>query len=166
MEEQGSVILQSPFWGGWANCVDGLSTTDSGGIVARTDWVGLLMVGRNLKSSTTECFSLGFWTGRNFRRNFLLHKELHPDPSIQTTYWSNCQISTIQLVLSHFIGWGPVWFWTSTWSPTQSGGNCLVCCVHTLQSKLFWSTNKVCEKETNQTLCYKLYFSRDKLFLK
>ena len=42
----------------------------------------------------------------------------------------NNLISTMGPVLSHFSGWGPVWFWTCTWSPTQSGGNCLVCCVH------------------------------------
>ena len=50
--------------GGWALSVDGVSTTDSPQI--------LLMLGRNLKSSTTEHFSLGFWTGMNFQRNFLL----------------------------------------------------------------------------------------------
>ena len=52
--------------GGWSLSVDGLSTTDSDRTVVGTDAVGLLMVGRNLKSSTAEPFSLGFWTRRNF----------------------------------------------------------------------------------------------------
>ena len=62
-----------------------VSTTDSDGSVTKADGVGLLMVGRNLKCSTTERFSLGFWTGMNFRRNFLLRKEVHQEPLIQTT---------------------------------------------------------------------------------
>ena len=52
--------------GGWALSVDGVSTTDSDGSIAGADGAGLLMLGRNLKSSTTEHFSLGFWTGMNF----------------------------------------------------------------------------------------------------
>ena len=52
--------------------VDGVSTTDSDGSIAGADGAGLLMLGRNLKSSTTEHFSLGFWTGMNFQRNFPL----------------------------------------------------------------------------------------------
>ena len=65
--------------GGWALSVDGASTTDSDGSIAEADGGGLLMVGKNLKSSTTEHFSLGFWTGMNFQRNFLLCKEVRPE---------------------------------------------------------------------------------------
>ena len=33
-------------------------------------------------------------------------------------------------VLSHFVGWGPVWFWIRTWLLTAKGGSRLVCSDH------------------------------------
>ena len=49
--------------GGWVLSVGCVSTTDLDGSVTKADGVGLLMVGRNLKCSTTERFSLGFGLG-------------------------------------------------------------------------------------------------------
>ena len=109
-------------WGWWGRSVDGRKNSVF------------------LWSSTIERFSLCYWAGMNSRRNFLLHNEVHPEPSIRTTY-QNCWISAIWPDLSHFSGWGPVWFWTNTWSPTQSGGNCL-CCVHRSAARIWWFQQK------------------------
>ena len=61
-------------------------------------------------------------TGRYLRRNFLFRRVTRPEPSTRTTYWSNWCTSTTIPVLSHLVGWGPVWFWMRTQSPTTSGG--------------------------------------------
>ena len=49
-------------------------------------------------------------TGVYFLRNFLLRRVKRSEPSTRTTYWSNCRTSTTMPVLSHLVGWGPVWF--------------------------------------------------------
>ena len=64
--------------------------------------------------------------GRNFRKNFLLRRVTLRDPSMRTTYWSNCFTSITEPVLSHLRGWGPTWFCTQTLSPTDRGTRVLV----------------------------------------
>ena len=68
-------------------------------------------------------------TGRNLRKNFLLRKVTRPEPSTLTTYWSNWRTSTTIPVLSHLVGWGPVWFWIRTQSPMTKGGRTRVWAV-------------------------------------
>ena len=46
---------------------------------------------------------------------------------IRTTYWSYWWTSTTTLVLSHLVGWLPVWFCMRTWCPTLRRGSFLVC---------------------------------------
>ena len=87
----------------------------------RPDWWGGLVV-----SGVTETFWVAgspvVWpgtimmgvremTGVYFLRYFLLQRVTRPEPSTRTTYWSNCRTSTTMPVLSHLVGWGPVWFW-------------------------------------------------------
>ena len=71
--------------------------------------------------------------GMNFLRNFLFLMVELLEPSILTTYWSNCRTSTTMPVLSHFRGNLPVWFCTRTWSPTRRGGR-----------RLVWSDSRSC----------------------
>ena len=66
-------------------------------------------------------------TGVNVRRNRLFRRVTRPEASLRTTYWSNWRTSSMMPVLSHWVGWGPVWFWIRTESPTVSGGRCRVC---------------------------------------
>ena len=49
-----------------------------------------------------------------------------PDPSNLTRYWSWGSTSTTQPDLSHLVGWGPHWFWTSTRDWGFSGGRVCV----------------------------------------
>lgn len=86
--------------------------------------------GRNFRSSRIDLRSAGCFTGMNFLRNFLFLRVLRPDPSVFTTYWSNCFTSVMRPVLSHFVGNWPVWFCIRTWSPTTRGGSRRVCSVH------------------------------------
>ena len=49
-------------------------------------------------------------TGLYFLRNFLFRKVTMPEPSTRMThtYWSNCRALIKVLVLSHFVGCGPI----------------------------------------------------------
>ena len=76
------------------------------------------------KSSTGA--GLGY-TGMYFLRNFQLRSVTLPEPSMRITYWSYWQTSITRPVLSHFLGWSPVWFCTRTVSPTLSEGTRWVC---------------------------------------
>lgn len=69
-------------------------------------------------------------TGKYFSRNLWLRVVILPEPSTRTTYWSNWRTSITTPVLSHFVGYGPVWFWMRTWLPTARGGSLLVCSDH------------------------------------
>ena len=75
-------------------------------------------------------------TGIYFLRNLRFLSVTRPDPSIRTMYWSYCLTSTIMPVLSHFVGFGPVWFCTRTVSPTTNGGRGRVCSLS--RSQIFW----------------------------
>ena len=65
--------------------VDGVSTTDSDGSIAGADGAGLLMLGRNLKSSTTTFF-LGLLDRDEFSKEFPVMLGNMSRTSTQTTY--------------------------------------------------------------------------------
>ena len=62
-------------------------------------------------------------------------------------------------VLSHFSGWGPVWFWMSTKSPTLRGGSRFVCSVQRSAARIcrFLNASSLAAKVSRQVLC-SLYF--------
>ena len=80
-------------------------------------------------------------TGTYFRKNFLFRRVIRPEPSTRTTYWSNWRTSTTIPVLSHLVGWGPVWFWMRTQSPTTKGGSMRVCSVKRSEVRI-WRLRK------------------------
>ena len=83
--------------GGWVGGFMGIAGADGGGCdgnAVRGSWMG----------------TGGLHTGVYFRRNLRLRNVTLPDPSTLMTYWSNCLTSMTRPVLSHFLGWGPVWF--------------------------------------------------------
>ena len=70
------------------------------------------------------------WRGvyRRRKRRFLVVRR--PDPSVLTEYWWYCSTSTTVPVLSHLVGWRPVWFWIKTVSPHLRGERPCVCSSH------------------------------------
>ena len=62
-----------------------------------------------LKSSWMVHPGCGAWTGTYLLRNLRLQRLILPDPSTHTTYWSNWQTSMMMPVLSHLLGYEPVW---------------------------------------------------------
>ena len=79
-----------------------------------------------------------------------------PEPSILTTYWSCRRTSTILPVLSHLLGWCPVWFCMRTKSPTARGGSCLVCSVQ-VSAMRTWHFQRASSLALYQVWCG-LYF--------
>ena len=89
------------------------------------------------RSSLMVCRGGLVCTGMYFLRNFRFRVVILPEPSTRTTYWSNWRTSITMPVLSHLVGYGPVWFWMRTWLPTARGGSLLVCSVH-LSAAFMW----------------------------
>ena len=87
----------------------------------------LWVAGSPVVRPSTIIMGVGEMTGVYFLSNFLLRRGSRPEPSTRTTHWSNCRISTTMNVLSHLVGWGPVWFWIRTVSPPASGERTRVC---------------------------------------
>ena len=56
-----------------------------------------------LKRSGSKC------TETNLRKNLRLRTVIRPDPFTRTTCWSNWRTSTTLPVLSHLVGWRPIW---------------------------------------------------------
>ena len=94
-------------------------------------------------------------TGMYFLGNFLLRVDIRPEPSILTTYWSYCLTSIIVPVLSHFVGWAPIWFSTLTLSPTFRDVSHLVCSDHlsTVHMCLFLRASSHVFRVSHQVLC-------------
>ncbi len=107
--------------GGWF-CI-GLYVSEGGACFLFSSW-------RCSMSVSIVIAGLGGTTGMNLRRNFRFRVVIFPDPSIFTTYWSNCRTSVTVPVLSHLFGCKPLWFCTRTLSPTANGGNRRVCSDH------------------------------------
>ena len=114
-------------WWRTANSRDRISpvggTTSEGrrggtGTTGGTGWAGGFMgtagadgkggVGKGVRGSWM--WTGGMHTGTYLRRILRLRNVTLPDPSTLMTYWSNCLTSVTRPVLSHFFGWGPVWF--------------------------------------------------------
>ena len=62
-------------------------------------------------------------------------------------------------VLSHFLEWGPVWFWMRTKSPTLRGWSHFVCSVQRSAARIcrFLNASSLAAKVSRQVLCG-LYF--------
>ena len=99
--------------------------------------VALTVVPAGLRSSLSRRGGGLAWTGTYLRRNLRFLSVILPEPSTRVMYWSNCFTSVMTPVLSHRVGWGPVWFWILTWSPTARGGSLLVCSAH-LSDACMW----------------------------
>ena len=62
---------------------------------------------------------------------YLLLRRVHcPEPSMRMRYWSWGRTSVTSPVLSHLVGWFPVWFCTRTWSPILRSWSGLVCWLY------------------------------------
>ena len=120
---------------GWSGCSDGSQM--SNGFFCIFGWTtddGLTKVVKGFTCGTCAkltsvgrgCSLRHMWslwtTGRNLGRNFLFRRLTRPEPSTLTMYWSNWRTSITIPILSHLVGFGPVWFCIRTLSPTSSGG--------------------------------------------
>ena len=101
----------------------------------RSSGGGTGVCGSRAPAKGAACIGARGTTGVNFLRNRLFRKVTRPEPSTRMTYWSNCLTSMTTPVLSHFIGWGPVWFWIRTASPMTRAGRWRVCSVKRSESR-------------------------------
>ena len=114
--------------GGVAGCVVGLGGTGGWGWGRRRcrGWSG---------GGMGVVFLLRYWR---------LRVVVLPLLSILTWYWWYCMTSTTTPVLSHLVGWCPVWFCISTLSPRLRGERPLVCSVQRFLPRCWRFCSAVC----------------------
>ena len=83
----------------------GRLASDRVGVGGLSGALGASGSGRNCMGGASSV-----WRGVYRRRKRRFRVVRRPDPSVLTEYWWYCMTSTTVPVLSHLVGWRPVWF--------------------------------------------------------